>query len=128
MDLTSFCIVIAVLESLFAIPNLLFPARGRVFMQAFLEDEMRMRSLGVGIVLLSVLALWSEPRLSMDLAGVIRATAWIAAVKGLGLAWWPSRMLKAVEHFWSSEGLVRLYGALGLAASAFFFWAACKLS
>lgn len=128
MTVTTFAVLVAVLEFTIGLPLLVAPAQATSWMTRLVKDEMSYRLSGVLTLMLGVSVLAHEPTVTMDLAGVIRLLALMTAIKGLVICWWPHRHENIVERVMSTPARQRAVGLLALIVSVLLTAAAATLS
>ena len=128
MTIATFAFTLGILELLFGLPMLVNPTATRDWLLKFVKNIELYRIIGAAFLIVCALPLFAEPRVTADLAGVIRAIAWFGAVKCLVICWWPGWLASMGERMMASTAVCRLWGAVATGAGVFFTWAGFTLT
>ena len=114
MELSTFAIIIGILELLIGIPLLVAGGPALKFMTKFIADEFHMRVFGAVVFIISVFVLLEGATIGTDPEGLIRLVAWIVAIKGITVAWKPG-VLVGLSGSFLRPNFAPIIGILGTA-------------
>ena len=128
MTLSTFALVLAVIEFLFGFPLLLFPKKTGRLLLDLTKADLLYRTIGALFLVLCVLVLAQGMSVGTDVPGLIRLVAWVGAIKCLIICWWPEKHALLAERMLSSAVFAqRIFAVIALAAGVFFSLASTTL-
>lgn len=99
MPLLTFCIVLGVVELLFAMPPLVRPQRTAQWFLDLKKDSTIVRVVTALFLIIGVLVLTRDTSIGFDLAGLVRLFAWVICIKSLIICWWPQKHAYLADKF-----------------------------
>ena len=123
MTLSTFALILAVVELLIGLPLLVAPRETADWLVRLSGKDIQCRLVGAVLLVICVLVLAEDASVDWSVAGVLRLWAWLGAVKCLVLCWWPGWLENLAELMLARPILQRAFGLLATAVGAFLFWA-----
>lgn len=127
MALSTFALVIAVVELVFGIPMILFPGKTTDRVLELTRNEPLYRTVGAFFLVICVLVLAEGISVGTDTAGLIRLVAWLGAAKSLVICWWPEKHSHLIERVLAQRAAQRLSGVMAVVAGVLFILASTAL-
>jgi hypothetical protein len=123
MSLATFAYIVSALEFLAGISLLVAPAKTAEWFRKFKDDDVTLRVVGAFFFVISFLVLTRGMSIGVDVAGLVRLTVWIGAVKSLLMCWWPKWVMGRVDWAFSRPAATRLFSLIALAVGVLFLLA-----
>ena len=113
MQLSTYILILGLVELLFSVPLFLDPESSSKWMQRAMKEDLWMRTVGGIFVLLSFLTLKDNYSITEDLTGLLRFLAWVGGLKGLILCYYPQWSAEMKGQFLKGE-CTRVFGFAGV--------------
>jgi hypothetical protein len=131
MDLALFATTIGLVELLIGLPFLFSTKKTVKWLKGFMREDVLLRIVGGVLLLLGALTLIDEYGRGVTygggLDGFVRLIAWLVAIKGILLAWWPGWVWKMSKKWLDNEGLLSLGALAKVLLGIFLLWAGTVL-
>ncbi len=127
MSLPTYCLVLGVVELLFALPMLVRPRQAAKWFLDLKNNDPIVRIVSAPFLIMGILVLSQDATVGFHLAGLARLLVWLICVKSLILCWWPLKHARFAEKFLTGLLTQYLVGAVGAAWGLFFLLAAVVL-
>jgi len=127
MDLSTFALLLAVIELLIGLPMLVAPSSTATWLTRLMKDDVQYRLVGAVLLAICVLPLVDSQAITFDVAGIVRLVALLGAIKCLVICWWPSRQSRMAEAVIATSAGRTFMGVAATAAGVLLLLAACHL-
>lgn len=101
MTIATFAIAAGVLCYLFGFPMIFAEDQAIAWRRKLLKDDVAIRLFGAAMAIFSAMALRTQWVVTGDGEGIIVFIAWVQMIKGLYIAWWPSKYSELIA--WDEE-------------------------
>ena len=127
MPLATYCLILGVVEILFAVPMLVRPQQTAKWFLELKNNDPIIRIVSAPFLIMGILVLSRDASVGFPLAGLARLLVWLICVKSLILSWWLLQHARIAEKFLTGLLTQYLAGVVAAAWGLLFLMAAVML-